>query len=259
MDALIIAAGYGSRLGALSSSKPLTPVCGVPIIELSIRQAMLAGVTRVVVVTGHEADRVETFLAELSLRLGIAIVPVRLSDWSTPNGHSVIAGATRCEGNYLLLMADHLFDADILARLITESPADCGLTLAIDRRIDSPLIDPEDATWVKVDERGLIQSIGKTIPTYDACDCGAFLATPELAPAIRAAIASGKAGSLSEGVQVLAQYNRAATLDIDDAWWIDIDDPHYHALAEETAPWHLAQALVDIGADVDVDGEPVAS
>jgi choline kinase len=247
MDALIIAAGYGSRLGALSSSKPLTPVCGVPIIELSIRQAILAGVTRVVVVTGHEADRLEAFLAELSLRLGIAIVPVRLSNWSTPNGHSVIAGATRCDGNYLLLMADHLFDVEILSRLIAEAPADCGLTLAIDRRVDSPLIDPEDATWVKIGDRGLIQSIGKTIEVFDACDCGAFLATPELAPAIRAAIASGKAGSLSEGVQVLAQYNRAATLDIDDAWWIDIDDPHFHALAEETAPWHVAQALADVG------------
>ena len=252
MDALIIAAGYGSRLAALSPSKPLTPVCGIPIIELSIRQAVLAGVTRVVVVTGHEANRLEMFLADLSLRLGIAIVPVRLSDWSTPNGHSVIAGATRCEGNYLLMMADHLFDVEILSRLITEAPADCGLTLAIDRRIDSPLIDPEDATWVETDTRGMIRAIGKTITPYDAVDCGAFLATPELAPAIRAAIASGKAGSLSEGVQVLAAYNRAATLDIEDAWWIDIDDPHYHALAEETAMWHFAQALAETGpAEID--------
>jgi 1L-myo-inositol 1-phosphate cytidylyltransferase len=247
MDALIIAAGYGSRLADLSPSKPLTPVCGVPIIELSIRQAMLAGVTRVVVVTGHEAERVELFLADLSQRLGIPIVPVRLSDWSTPNGHSVIAGATRCDGNYLLMMADHLFDADILSRLIAESPADRGLTLAIDRRVDSPLVDPEDATWVKIDDRGLIRAIGKTITPYDAVDCGAFLCTPELAPAIRAAIAAGKAGSLSEGVQVLAEYNRAGTMDIEDAWWIDIDDPHFHALAEETAPWHFAQALLDIG------------
>jgi choline kinase len=247
MDALIIAAGYGSRLAALSPSKPLTPVCGVPIIELSIRQAMLAGVTRVVVVTGHEANRLESFLAALSLRLGIAIVPVRLSDWSTPNGHSVIAGATRCEGNYLLMMADHLFDVEILARLITEARADCGLTLAIDRQIDSPLIDPEDATWVETGDQGMIRAIGKTIARYDAVDCGAFLATPELAPAIRAAIAAGKPGSLSEGVQVLAAANRAATLDIEDAWWIDIDDPHYHALAEETALWHFAQALAETG------------
>eukprot|EP01037_Dinobryon_pediforme_P001631 gene1631-1661_t len=247
MDALIIAAGYGSRLAALSPSKPLTPVCGVPIIELSIRQAVLAGVTRVVVVTGHEADRLERFLADLSLRLAIPIVPVRLTDWSTPNGHSVIAGATRCDGNYLLMMADHLFDVEILARLIAESRPDCGLTLAIDRRLDNPLIDPEDATWVETDDRGMIRAIGKTIRTYDAVDCGAFLVTPELAPAIRAAIASGKAGSLSEGVQALAAYDRAATLDIEDAWWIDIDDPHYHALAEETALWHFAQALAEVG------------
>ena len=253
MDALIIAAGYGSRLASMSPSKPLTPVCDVPIIELSIRQAVLAGVTRVVVVTGHEAERLELFLADLSLRLGIAIVPVRLTDWSTPNGHSVIAGATRCDGNYLLMMADHLFDVEILSRLMTEAPDDCGLTLAIDRRTDSPLIDSADATWVKTDENGLIRAIGKTISPYDAVDCGAFLATPELAPAIRAAIASGKAGSLSEGVQVLAEYNRAATLDIDDAWWIDIDDPHYHALAEETAMWHFAQALAVTGVVVTGD------
>ena len=42
MDALIIAAGYGSRLAELSPSKPLTPVCGVPLIEIGVRQAMLA-------------------------------------------------------------------------------------------------------------------------------------------------------------------------------------------------------------------------
>jgi choline kinase len=247
MDALIIAAGYGSRLAALSPSKPLTPVCGIPIIELSIRQAMLAGVTRVVVVTGHEAVRVEMFLADLSLRLGIEIVPVRLTDWSKPNGHSVIAGATRCEGNYLLMMADHLFDVEILTELIAQGRHDRGLTLAIDRRTDSPLIDPDDATWVQTDARGMIRAIGKTITTYDAVDCGAFLATPELAPAIRAAIASGKAGSLSEGVSALAAYDRAATLDIGDAWWIDIDDPHTHTLAEETAMWRFAQALAQTG------------
>ena len=51
---------------------------------------------------------------------------------------------------------------------------------------------------------------------------------------------------------MLAQYNRAATLDIEDAWWIDIDDPHYHALAEETAMWHFAQALAVTGV-VDAD------
>ncbi|MBW8783171.1 MAG: NTP transferase domain-containing protein, partial [Novosphingobium sp.] len=56
MDALIIAAGYGSRLAGISRSKPLTPVAGIPLLELGVRQAAAAGVRRVVVVTGHCAD-----------------------------------------------------------------------------------------------------------------------------------------------------------------------------------------------------------
>lgn len=109
------------------------------------------------------------------------------------------------------------------------------MTLAVDYRCDNPLVDPDDATWVKLDERGFIRAIGKTIPEYDAVDCGAFLATPELADAIRAAIAEGKAGSLSEGMQRLADAGRAATLDIGTAWWLDVDDPRAHELAEAQA------------------------
>jgi NDP-sugar pyrophosphorylase family protein len=59
MDALIIAAGYGSRLADISPSKPLTPIAGVPLIELGLRNAKAAGAGKVVVVTGHAADRID--------------------------------------------------------------------------------------------------------------------------------------------------------------------------------------------------------
>ena len=244
LDALIIAAGFGSRLASRSPSKPLTPVCGVPLIEIGIRQLAAAGVTRVVVATGHETDRLKAFLAKLSARLGIVIEPARVEDWSRPNGFSVIAGAERIVGDYLLVMADHIFEAAILARLSGEGAADRGVTLAIDRRVTSPLVDPEDATWVRLSEDrmgegGMIAAIGKTIAPYDAVDCGAFLATPELAAAIRAAIADGAAGSLSDGMQRLADAGRAATLDVGDTWWLDVDDPRAHAIAEAGAPAYI--------------------
>jgi 1L-myo-inositol 1-phosphate cytidylyltransferase len=243
MDAVIIAAGYGSRLASLSPSKPLTPVCGVPLLEIGIRQAAAAGVTRVVVVTGHQAESVEQFLAQLAQRVEVAIEPVRVTDWSKPNGYSVMAGAARCKGDYLLMMADHLFDCAILAALLKVGGETRDVTLAIDRRIDSPLVDPDDATWVKLDADGYITTIGKTIPVWDAVDCGAFLATPRLADAIAAAIASGQSGSLSDGMQWLANQGRAATYDIKGAWWMDVDDPRAHALAEELAPRHLTAAF----------------
>ena len=240
MDALIIAAGYGTRLREISDSKPLAPVAGVPLLELGVRQARAAGVERVVVVTGHQAVEIEKFLPGLSARVGIPVVSERVQHWSTPNGHSVMAGAARIKGDYLLMMADHIFEDSILGRLAQQGTKSRGVTLAIDRRTDSPLIDPADATWVKTDADGRIEAIGKSIPERDAVDCGAFLATPELAQAIRAAIAEGKPGSLSDGMQRLADAGRAATMDIGDAWWLDVDDPRAHALAEAEAPARLS-------------------
>ena len=232
MDALIIAAGYGTRLRELSECKPLTPVAGVPLLERGVRQARAAGVDRVVVVTGHQAVEIEKFLPSLSDRVGIPVVSERVLHWSTPNGYSVMAGAAKIDGDYLLMMADHVFEDGILQRLARQGTKSRGVTLAIDRRTDNPLINPADATWVKTDADGRIEAIGKSIEDYDAVDCGAFLATPELAAAIGAAIAGGAAGSLSDGMQRLADAGRAATMDIGEAWWIDVDDPKAHALAE---------------------------
>jgi choline kinase len=241
MDALIIAAGFGSRLRDISDSKPMTPVAGIPLLELGVRQAKAAGVERVVVVTGHEAERLEAALPALADRAGITVVAQRVADWSKPNGWSVLAGAEAISGDYLLMMSDHIFSAPILAGLARQGGADRGVTLAVDVRTDDPLIDPDDATWVQRDSRGFIRAIGKTIPSYDAVDCGAFLCTPELAEAIRGAIAEGKAGSLSEGMQRLADAGRAATWEIGGAWWLDVDDPRAHQLAEQQAPRELAE------------------
>jgi 1L-myo-inositol 1-phosphate cytidylyltransferase len=241
MDALIIAAGFGSRLRDISDSKPMTPIAGVPLLELGVRQAKAAGAQRVVVVTGHEAERLEEALPALSDRAGIPVVAQRVGDWSKPNGWSVIAGADVIDGNYLLMMSDHIFSGSILTRLAQQHSVNRGVTLAVDFRCDDPLIDPDDATWVKLDSAGFIKAIGKTIASYDAVDCGAFLCTPELAAAIRTAIAEGKAGSLSEGMQKLADAGRAATMDIGQAWWLDVDDPRAFDLAEAQAPRELPE------------------
>jgi choline kinase len=221
MDCLIIAAGFGSRLREVSPSKPLTPVAGVPLIERVIRAAAAGGATRFVVATGHEAERLEAFLATLPF----AIEPVRVADWDLPNGHSVLAGAGRLPGDYLLTMSDHLFDPAIVAGLIAAPPA--ALTLAVDRDLAGPLLDMDDATKVETGEGGAIVRIGKTLASFDAIDTGLFRATPALARAIGAG-----GGSLSEGVQRLADQGGAATLDVTGLRWLDVDDPAALAKAE---------------------------
>ena len=230
MNCLIIAAGYGSRLREVSSSKPLTTVAGMPLIEHVVRGAIAGGASAFAVVTGHEAERVEALLANLSQILCTPIAPVRIGDWGRPNGYSVLAGAAAIEGEYLLTMADHLFDPSIVRRLISAPAAD--LTLAVDRDLANPLVDMDDVTKVALGEGGAIRKIGKTLERFDAFDTGLFRAGPALAQAIEEAIAAGGSGSLSEGVQRLADQGKAATVDICGARWLDVDDPAALAKAE---------------------------
>jgi 1L-myo-inositol 1-phosphate cytidylyltransferase len=230
MHCLIIAAGHGSRLRGISPSKPLTPVAGTPLIARVARAALDGGATAFTVVTGHEAERLETFLVGLSFALGVLIQTVRLENWDRPNGHSVLAGAAAIEGGYLLAMSDHLFDPSIVRLLVGAPPAD--LTLAVDTDLASPLLDLDDATKVALGEDGRIRRIGKTLERFDAIDTGLFRATPALANAIRQSIGAGGGGSLSEGVQRLADRGRAATVEIGGALWLDVDDPAALARAE---------------------------
>jgi 1L-myo-inositol 1-phosphate cytidylyltransferase len=224
MNCLILAAGHGSRLREVSDSKPLTPLAGRPLIGHVIEAAMAAGATDFTVVTGHEADAVETFLAGL----GVPIDCVRLHDWDKPNGHSVLAGSARIDGDYLLLMSDHLFDPEIARRAIAGGGA---LTLAIDRDWRRESLDLDDATKVAIDADRIV-AIGKTLRAFDAVDTGVFYATPKLAEAIAAAVVEGKAGSLSEGVQRLAEAGQARTADATGLFWLDVDDPVALAKAE---------------------------
>ena len=230
MNCLILAAGFGSRLRGISDSKPLTLVGGLPLIEHVILRAARGGATRILVVTGHEAARLEAYLAELQSRLALPIGWERVEDWSKPNGHSVLAGAGVLKGNYLLSMSDHLFDPAIVRGLLAQKPA--GVTLAIDRTLSGPLLDIDDATKVQVAADGRIVRIGKTLAEYNAIDTGLFLATPALAEALRDVIASGGDGSLSQGMQRLADAGRAQTYDIGSAPWIDVDSPAMLELAE---------------------------
>ena len=230
MNCLILAAGFGSRLRGISESKPLTPVAGIPLIEHVIRRAAAGGATRFLVVTGHEAERVEVFLAQLQFRLALPIGWERVEDWNRPNGYSVLAGASALNSDYLLSMADHLFDPAIVARLLERRGS--RVTLAVDRSLSGPLLDIDDATKVDVASDGRISRIGKALASYNAIDAGLFLATPALAEAIRADIAAGGGGSLSEGMQRLAEAGFASTMDIGTSRWIDVDSPAMLALAE---------------------------
>lgn len=231
MKCLIIAAGQGTRLRSVAPSKPLARVAGAPLIEHVVRRSADAGASEFVVVTGYQAEPVEAFLRDLAAGTGLGIETVRNSDWASPNGLSVLAAEARLDGEFILLMSDHLFDPAILREMIAaDRPGD--LLLAADFAVDNPLLDLDDATKIELGEGGRIARIGKILPRFDAVDTGIFIAGPALLDALRASLAAGGSGSLSEGVQALADAGRAFIRDCGGRWWLDVDDEAAFAKAE---------------------------
>ncbi|MEY2883185.1 MAG: hypothetical protein RL490_909 [Pseudomonadota bacterium] len=221
MQAIILAAGMGTRLRAVSPSKPLTMVAGLPLLHRILANLRVAGITRPLVITGYRGDEV----AAVAHAAGAETL--HNPHWDQPNGVSVLAAAPRLEASALLLMADHLASPGVYATVAASGRPDAGLVLGIDRRMGHPWADESDVTRVAT-RQGRITAIGKAINTYDAHDCGVFLITPELTDALAPLPAPG----LSDGVRALAARGRAAVVDISAHDWIDIDDPRALMLAE---------------------------
>ena len=66
MDAVVMAAGEGSRLRPLTElwPKPVLPIDGRPVIATLLRELAAAGIRRVFVVTGHLAEQVEELVGD---------------------------------------------------------------------------------------------------------------------------------------------------------------------------------------------------
>lgn len=231
MKCVILAAGRGLRLQR-SDSKPLTSILGMPLIERTIRTAREGGATEFVVVTGYRSDQVAAFVTALGQRLNIRIRVVHNPDWDkNGNGYSLLAAREHLKEPFLLTMADHLFDASTLRRLLQSAqPAD-GIVLATDCRLKNPLVDMDDVTRVKVEQNSLC-AIDKGLADFNGFDTGLFLCTPAFVPALEKAMAQGDS-SLSAGVRQLIEQGKARALDIGEAFWIDVDDEAAFQRAEK--------------------------
>jgi len=223
LKGIVIAAGEGQRLSGLGPSKPLVPLSGKPILEHIVERSREGGLDEVIVVVGHRAELIEGLVTDLNGCCGVEVVCVHNSDWRRGNGTSVLAAARRLDEPFVLMMADHLVDPSIIGDLSAVPLAHDEIVLAIDRRLDNPLVDFDDVTRVETG-RGKIVRIGKTLTSFDAFDTGLFLCAPRFRDTLERAAAAQDKFELSAGVQAAAKAGRAAVFDIGERFWIDIDN-----------------------------------
>lgn len=233
---LILAAGNGTRIRSVSAGlpKPLVDLRGKPILEHVIRRAQQAGIDRFVIVVGYRSDLIRAWFEVHPLRASVTFV--ENPDYHKANGISALKAKNEIHDDFLLLMADHIFEPETARVLLKQRLAPGEVILAVDPNIDR-IFDLDDATKVRRDGDHII-AIGKEITHYDALDTGMFLCSPALFDRLEAATKNGNC-SLSDGMRGLIRDRRLRALEIGQGQWQDLDTPEALAHAEGVFAGHF--------------------
>ena len=163
MQAIILAAGMGKRLKALTAdnTKCMVKVNGVTLIERALAQLDELGLSRIVIVDGYQSEKLRDYVGTLDVKTPIEW---RLNPFydKTNNIYSLsLATDALEEDDTLLLESDIIFEEGILRDLVDDPRP----TLALVDKYESWM----DGTVVKVDENDDIVAFvpGKKFKFHD--------------------------------------------------------------------------------------------
>jgi choline kinase len=232
--ALILAAGNGSRIAARSGEKPkpLVILNGKPLLQHVMDNAREAGIERFVIVVGYRGQAIKEWYENDPLS-GVNVTWIENPDYRKDNGISVLCAKKLIHEKFLLLMADHIFEAETARALLRQPVRKDEVILAVDRNIGS-VFDLDDATKVMLEQDRIVE-IGKLLRAYNALDTGMFLCRPALFGWLEKAAANGNC-SLSDGLRLMAADGKFRGFDIGDAHWQDVDTPAALDYAQEIFP-----------------------
>jgi choline kinase/phosphatidylglycerophosphate synthase len=201
----------------------LALLMGMPLIARVILHARKAGLKEFYVVTGYHGKMLRDYLKTFSRKRDIKITCLHNDEWKKENGISVLKAKYIINGNFILLMSDHIFDEKIIAKLKNKRINSNEVILAVDSNVKrNYVIDEEDATKVLIKDKRIVY-IGKDLKEYNAYDTGIFLCTPAIFKAIEHSSRNGDT-SLTGGMKLLAKKGKVEAYDISGNYWIDIDN-----------------------------------
>lgn len=160
MNAFILAAGYGTRLGDLGRDTPkaLIEVGGATMLERAARAVVAAGATRIVINAHHHADAIERFVATHDLGAETVVSRERGRPLETGGGLLHARPLFRGAGPILVHNVDVVTDADLGAMVRDHDAGGALATLAVNER--------ETKRYLLFDDAGLV---GREDLRHGAC------------------------------------------------------------------------------------------
>lgn len=224
MEAIILAAGVGSRLRPLTDRIPkaLVEVAGVPILERVARRVVDAGARRIVINTHHHAEQIEAFVQQA----GGFGTDVRFSretgeaPLETGGGIKVAARHLELRGPVLVHNVDILTDLSLPALMAAHDPEAVATLAVADRETRSPiLLDDHGVLGVRYPSGGERTARPPRGPVRDAAFCGISVISPGL-PALMTE--TGAFSVIPVYLRLIGEGRSVGAWDVGDAAWTDI-------------------------------------
>lgn len=230
MDAMILAAGLGTRLRPITDHTPkaLVTVGGVPMLERIARRLVEAGADRLIVNVHHHADQVKAFIAD---RGGFG-VDVRVSEeqpaaLETGGGLLYAREHFREDAPFLLHNVDVISEASLVGLYRAHVASGDLVTLAVSDRDSSRLL--------RFDERGLQARVDResgaveeSRPAVGATRERAFAGIHAISPEIFELMGGpGEAGAFSiiaPYLRLAGEGHRIGAYDTSRALWLEVGD-----------------------------------
>ena len=153
MQAIILAAGMGKRLKQLTrnNTKCLVKVGGVPLINRTLRQLDSLDLSRIIIVTGYEGQKLRDHIATLDVKTPVCFIDNPIYD-KTNNIYSLaLASEYLVAEDTLLLESDIIFEDSVLRCLVEDERE----SLALVAKYESWM----DGTCVKLSEHDDIEAM----------------------------------------------------------------------------------------------------
>ncbi|WP_312502011.1 aminotransferase class I/II-fold pyridoxal phosphate-dependent enzyme [Lacrimispora sp.] len=148
MQAIILAAGMGRRLKKLTENQPkcMITVNGIPMIERMLKQLDHCHLNRIIIVTGHKGEELQSFVSSLPLSTPVTYIdnPVYKT---TNNIYSLyLAKDQLLMDDTILLESDLIFEQEVLTQIINDPYPNLALVAHFESWMDGTvvLLDEQD-------------------------------------------------------------------------------------------------------------------
>ena len=154
MQAIILAAGEGTRLRPFTMSKPkvMLPIGNKPILAYVVKALVANGLSEIIIVVGYKKERIMSFFGDGS-KFGAKITYV-VQDKQLGTAHALLLTKHLINEDFILVAGDNIIDSESVSRIIhhdnpavlvteSEQPSKYGVIDLDDERVINIIEKPE--------------------------------------------------------------------------------------------------------------------